>query len=322
MPYLTDVIVRILVFYFLCRGAQKGFLRTLLGPFSLILACIIGFIYYAQTQKFFTSFFIAILGPFLFTFTFSFVLQAWNATVNNKKSVSIPSRLAGALVSLLWRGTHLAITLSLIASAPMPKNISWLSTGVGELISNQQTDTAPGGVNMTSNVLLYHLNEDALNMIDSSGLGNHLTEQSGVTFGQNGQMDKAIYVGGNGDNVRSSAYTYTFTTELTLSSWFKISGSGSGAPRILELSDTGNAYSHCLAVDSDGSLRGWADCTGGSIRVGSADDSTTYNDGNWHHFAYTYSSPDAIIYVDGQQTATGSGSCASSARSCRRSADR
>ncbi len=113
---------------------------------------------------------------------------------------------------------------------------------------------------------------------------------------------------GNGDVVEANGYTYVFGTELTLASWFKYSGAGVGAPRILELSILGDATSHALAPDGDGSLRAWAECSTG--RVASADDSTQYDDGNWHHMAYTYSSPDSIMYVDGVQTDTGSGACA------------
>ncbi len=125
MTFLTDVIVRVFILYFLFRGAQKGFLRTLLGPIALILSCLIAFIYYYKTKNIFFSLSMAIFGPLFLTFIFSFVLKSWNTVVNNKESPSPLSRLAGALLSFLWRAPHLAIMLSFLALVPIPKNIAW-----------------------------------------------------------------------------------------------------------------------------------------------------------------------------------------------------
>ncbi|MCF7846946.1 MAG: FG-GAP-like repeat-containing protein [Candidatus Gracilibacteria bacterium] len=139
---------------------------------------------------------------------------------------------------------------------------------------------------------------------DNDGTGTGVSYTTGAT-GNGG----AVTFGGDGDIIESNAYTYSFGTEMTLSGWFKMAGSGTGSPRILEISKLGDADSHCLAVDSNGSLRGWAECATGT-RVAEADDSTTYNDGQWHHMVYVYSSPNATLYVDGVATATASGSCA------------
>jgi hypothetical protein len=113
---------------------------------------------------------------------------------------------------------------------------------------------------------------------------------------------------GNGDAIETNSYTYNFGGEITLEAWFRYSGSGTGSPRILEISQSGNADSHCLAPDGDGSVRAWVECDSGS-RVASADDSTNYNDGEWHYMVYSYSNPNGKLYVDGNETDTPSGTC-------------
>lgn len=152
-------------------------------------------------------------------------------------------------------------------------------------------------------------NSNTERITDKTPYENHgVNSAATLTTDQNGQSNRAMNFDGNGDNVEANGYTYVFTTELTLASWFKYSGAGVGSPRILELSALGDATSHALAPDPDGSLRGWVECSTG--RVGAVDDATQYDDGEWHHMVYTYSSPDAVLYVDGVQTDTGSGACA------------
>lgn len=178
-----------------------------------------------------------------------------------------------------------------------------------ELPGDQQTESAytQGNANMGNNLLLMHMNETSGSITDSSGNGNDGTN-NGATSAI-GKFDNSLYFGGDGDAVESNSYTYTFADELTLSAWFKYDGAGTGSPRILEISANGDANSHALAPDGDGSLRAWAECNNGT-RVASVDDSTNYNDGNWHHMVYTYDSPNGILYVDGVQTGTNSGACA------------
>jgi len=185
-------------------------------------------------------------------------------------------------------------------------SVSWTQGGnyQQDLPDNNQIED---DANMTNNVLLYHLDESSGNIIDYSGYSNTGTN-NGASYGANGKINKSLNFAGNGDVVESSSYNYTFKDELTLIAWFKYSGSGTGAPRILEISKDGNADSHCLAPDGDGSLRAWAECGTGS-RVATTDDATNYNDGNWHFMVYTYSNPNGILYVDGVQTVTASGAC-------------
>ncbi len=179
-----------------------------------------------------------------------------------------------------------------------------------ELPNNSGIESAysTGNMSMTGNVLLMHLNETSGTITDSSVNGNTATG-TGITYASQGIFGTGIDLTGNGDKIESSAFNYVFGTEITLAGWFRFTGPGTGSPRILEISRLGDSNTHALAPDGDGSLRAWAVCNNGS-RVGSADDPTNYNDGQWHHFVYTYSNPTGIIYVDGVQTATASNACA------------
>ena len=101
----------------------------------------------------------------------------------------------------------------------------------------------------------------------------------------------------------------SFSTQLTMIGWFSYQGSGN-AGRILEMYIAGGTptFGHSLAIDSDGSVRGWMDRNGGSsTRVLELDDSTTYNSG-WHMLAYTYDGSTAKLYVNGVQQDSAAGS--------------
>ena len=155
-----------------------------------------------------------------------------------------------------------------------------------------------------------NLCSDGADACDSSGEGSNATMVTSPTWTTDTSLciqGGCMTFDGDGDNVNSSSYTYSFQDELTLTGWFKQSGAGVGSPRILEISKIGDADSHALAIDTDGSIRAWAECNTDS-RVASADDATTY-DSNWHFLAYTYDSPTGTIYVDGVATATASDSC-------------
>jgi hypothetical protein len=143
--------------------------------------------------------------------------------------------------------------------------------------------------------------------INDSTFNNDGTN-NGASFNTSEIIAGAYDFNGNGDAIETNSYTYNFDGEITLEAWFKYSGSGTGSPRILEISQSGNADSHCLAPDGDGSLRAWVQCDSGS-RVASADDSTNYNDGEWHYMVYSYSNPNGKLYVDGNETDTPSGTC-------------
>ena len=101
----------------------------------------------------------------------------------------------------------------------------------------------------------------------------------------------------------------SFSTQITMIAWWNRQGTGVYG-RLLEMYYPGATYTHghSLAIDSDGSVRGWMDRNGaGYSRVLELDDATTYTSG-WHMLSYTYNGSTARLYVDGQQTVTGAGS--------------
>jgi len=226
------------------------------------------------------------------TYTNTYYNTSINAVMSSTISSTYTSKIFDANTDVLW------------------KNITWTSGGYyQEAFPNYKAiETKLNGINMTGNLLLYHMDESSGNIIDYSGENNNATN-SGATYNSHGVFNKGMNFDGNGDAIESSSYTYTFNQEMTLAAWFKYNGGGTGSPRILEISQTGNADSHCLAPDPDGTLRAWAECST-STRVGAMDDTNNYNDGEWHFMVYTYSNPNAKLYVDGVLTDSVSDACA------------
>jgi hypothetical protein len=170
-------------------------------------------------------------------------------------------------------------------------------------VSGEQNSIGVWANNFSS---VYHLADLSGDQTDS--VNNSDGVNDGATYGASGVVGPALDVTGIGDNIETDqSYTYSFSTEVTLEAWFQFTDIGAGSPRILEISATGNADSHALAPDGDGGLRAWAECAGsGSNRRGDADAPlSTYDDGNWHHMVYTYTSNDARMFVDGEQVDTG-----------------
>jgi len=180
-------------------------------------------------------------------------------------------------------------------------NFIWIYYGNQDAPDEQDA----AGVWNTAYLGVWHLGESAGPITDSTSTSNSGTN-SGAVYTMTGAIDGAYSYNGNGDAIETNSYTYSFAEQITIEAWFKYSGPGTGSPRILEISKTGNADSHCLAPDSDGSLRAWVESATGS-RVASADDPNNYNDGEWHYMVYTYSNPNGILYVDGNATDTASG---------------
>ena len=113
---------------------------------------------------------------------------------------------------------------------------------------------------------------------------------------------------GDGDNLETQSANLTFSSAITMCQWWKRTGAGTGSPRTLEMMLTGatGAYSHCLAVDGDASLRCWWDeNTTASDRFLGLDDATTWTDGNWHYMVSTYDDPTGILYMDSNLVETG-----------------
>ena len=116
---MTDYIVAGLFSFFIFRGALKGFLCTLLGPFSLLVSFIAAFIYFRCTQNLLISLAISILCPFILHLIFAILLRIWHKAI----PVSLLSRIAGACFSTLWSGSIVVLVIILISLAP--KELTW-----------------------------------------------------------------------------------------------------------------------------------------------------------------------------------------------------
>ena len=135
MPIITDYIVIAAILYFFLTGWNKGFLKTILGPLSLVIGCMIGFVHYQKTQNLIASLGICILSPFVINILISLILKLWHKAVSMDKSIPLPSRLLGSLFSLFWGSSYLGLMLILIAVTPLP--FSWYEKIQNDVLSSK-----------------------------------------------------------------------------------------------------------------------------------------------------------------------------------------
>lgn len=118
MINIIDIVVLLLFTYYLWRGWKKGFLGALLGPISLAAGCILSYSYYLKTQNIVISLLISLLGPFFLHITLAILLKIWTLTTDEKKKLSLTSRLFGAAFSLSWSGGILVLLILLVMVIP------------------------------------------------------------------------------------------------------------------------------------------------------------------------------------------------------------
>jgi len=87
---------------------------------------------------------------------------------------------------------------------PLWTNIFWTAGGPygHELPDYGGVETVLGGVNMSGNALLMHMNEPGGTIVDSSGSGNNGTSSGGVAYGVSGKFDRALGFDGVNDYIR------------------------------------------------------------------------------------------------------------------------
>lgn len=116
---MTDTLVFLLVLFFFVNGFVKGFLRTVLGPISLVITMIAASYYYTQTQNLLSTFIIGILGPIFIRMLLTLLLSIFDIAFKNKEeSISLPSRMAGALINVLWGSAYILMALFFITLLP------------------------------------------------------------------------------------------------------------------------------------------------------------------------------------------------------------
>jgi len=112
----TDILTFVLSFFFLARGASRGFMRSLTGPFSIIVGTLISMIYYRQTGHMAMSVTIGLLAPLLLSLVLKLFL---NMQINPLEGhLPIISRLSGAVITLSWGWAFIAFTLVLLSLIP------------------------------------------------------------------------------------------------------------------------------------------------------------------------------------------------------------
>jgi uncharacterized membrane protein required for colicin V production len=135
MHNITDYITIGAFLYFFYSGWRKGFLKTLLGPVSLIAGCLIGYHYYEKTQNIAVGLAICIISPFIITILASIILKIWHKAVNSDIPPSMISRLSGSAFSILWGGGYLAMMLILIAVAPF--RLGWFEKVQNDVLKSR-----------------------------------------------------------------------------------------------------------------------------------------------------------------------------------------
>ena len=104
---LTDLIFLSLMSFFIWHGATKGFIGSLVGPFSFVAATYAAFCYYNITKNIVISLGIGLLGPFILKRLLRFIFQL----SGDGQKLSPLSRAAGVCVSVLW---GMAIVLPIV----------------------------------------------------------------------------------------------------------------------------------------------------------------------------------------------------------------
>jgi len=91
-----------------------------------------------------------------------------------------------------------------------------------------------------------------------------------------------------------------FTSDLSISGWFKTSSTSAG--RIIGKDNVSNRR-YAVQIQADGSVIGVIFESNSTAKVVTS--STGYNDGNWHHFGFTYEQGVGLkLYIDGGTPAT------------------
>ncbi len=135
MSSITDYITIAAFLYFFFSGWRKGFLKTLLGPLSLVVGCLAGFAYYQKTQNMAIGLGISILGPFVFNILASILLKIWHRKVNDSAPPSKTSQMSGGTLSLLWGGSYLILIIVMIAIAPF--NFKWFKKAQNDVLASK-----------------------------------------------------------------------------------------------------------------------------------------------------------------------------------------
>lgn len=113
-----DLIILIILGFYMISGLRKGFLRTLLGPVALIIGTILAVVYYQQTENFLWALLISVLAPLVVNLLLLIALKLLHKTLGQKEGLSSLSRAAGAALAAVWSGTWIILTLIFLVITP------------------------------------------------------------------------------------------------------------------------------------------------------------------------------------------------------------
>jgi hypothetical protein len=190
------------------------------------------------------------------------------------------------------------------------KNISWnnLSLGLGlELPNNQQITER---VDMSGNVLLYHLNEASGGIMDYSGNQNNGTQSGGVIYSVAGKYNSALGFEGVNDYIDcGNSNSVRILGNLTLSAWvnFNKIPSGTTVYSIIDKNEAGG-YGIIANEATSGKLETYFYINGAYKKAGV--DLSSLNAGTWYYVVGTYNGTSADLYLNGikQQSVVATGS--------------
>ncbi len=114
----TDFITFFLSILFLVRGSSRGFMNSLIGPFSIIVTTIISIIYYQTTNDIIASVSLGLIGPLLLIPLLKFLLKKWAKATNREIKPGFLSCLAGSILTLIWGWVFIILILILLTVLP------------------------------------------------------------------------------------------------------------------------------------------------------------------------------------------------------------
>ncbi len=131
---ITDLSLLIILFLLAARGAHKGFLRTLIGPASFLIATGGAMVWFNATHRMPSTLVIALLGPLLLGWFLHQILQItlWK---NGFPPVNTLSAICGAIIQIIWGGSMFVILIVLAVILPL-KNF-----GLSDITHDVQAST-------------------------------------------------------------------------------------------------------------------------------------------------------------------------------------
>ena len=143
------------------------------------------------------------------------------------------------------------------------------------------------------------------NAYDSTVQGNDGTLQGNPQRADGIIGSDSLNLDGSGDYV-SVSYDHNDAEQITLSGWVNQNSQSTWA-RLVDFGTNSSNYIFIAPYNSGADPIAELQVNGNS-KVRAADGSTTLGTGNWYHMACTYDGSTLILYIDGQQVATESGS--------------